>query len=172
MRAIATAKLNCFVIWRNICLVALSVLVLGVTQRGWCTDTTEESPRKRKVHASATYASCPEGTRLYFTVEREQVVATPSWMPQSGNPPPVSLKEAVDIASSELPHYLKNAAAYSLERIELHNWGADKWVYVVAFSRPSAKIDHEAPSPSRPTGRIDLVILFSGKAVEGKTSTD
>jgi hypothetical protein len=108
------------------------------------------------------YGATIDDELTMWKVPFADVARTPDWEPPAE--PPLTLSQAVQIASREVPKYTKTPAEYRLDQVEWINItnGAPtkKFIYVVSFERDREL--HEA------RGTITIPVLLDGSVPQGR----
>jgi hypothetical protein len=99
------------------------------------------------------------GQRWDFSVSRNDAEQSPRWSVFLDDPP-LSPRQAVQVAKVELNELVPDAGAWRLNAVRMVPLGVpDGWIYVVEFGEP----------PPRPDGGITssmgIVVLMNGHAV-------
>lgn len=68
-----------------------------------------------------------------YGIFESDLADTPSWNPETGEPP-VALSQAVQIARSNLPRFVKEADKLAVGKVDLQRFADEKWVYEVLFN--------------------------------------
>lgn len=88
-------------------------------------------------HLPHTWVSKVDGASYVASLEREAVVAAPSWDP--AKPLPMSFSKAEQIARRELRKLVKDEPAWEVESFQLHRLKhTPYWYYNVEFRPPPA----------------------------------
>jgi hypothetical protein len=112
---------------------------------------------------SAEFSDYYSGKRYDFRITPEQLSRTPAWLDGEPNPP-LSARDAKDIATTYMSDLFKNADGWRVGEIALYPV-AERWVYLISFD------------PPRPAGCQDclstpfkIVVLMDGVAVTAAKS--
>jgi hypothetical protein len=116
---------------------------------------------------SAEFISYYSGKRYDFRITPEQLSNTPAWLDGEPNPP-LSAREAKDIAAIYLSDLFKNASAWKAGEIALYPV-AERWVYLISFSPPRpTECQYSLDCLSTP---FKIVVLMDGVAVTATKGT-
>jgi hypothetical protein len=105
---------------------------------------------------SAEFSSYYSGKRYDFRIAQEQLVGPP-WLDGEANPP-LSARDAKEIAAVYLSDLFKNANAWRVSGIELFPL-AQRWVYLISFDPPLRGCQDCISTPFK------IVVLMDGLAV-------
>lgn len=89
-------------------------------------------------------------------VSPEEIRKSPPWDPDSGKEPPVSMAEALQLASAEFANTVPNPESWMLFRINVEALCDDRAVYMVWWSEQGG---------SGPKGQLPVPVLMSGVAL-------
>lgn len=116
--------------------------------------SNEVSAQSQSTSGSIFYG----GNAYSHNISDEDLVNTPSWNPEKGDPP-VSLRTAVQIARVNLSRFVKKADGFDVEKIELRQMGIEKWLYEVAFHCWKDKCRDDAGSSFRIYIKMDGSVI-------------
>ena len=102
-----------------------------------------------------------EGSEYQSTISREAVVSSPAWSP--GEPFPLTIERAIDIARAELAKLVKKPDEWDLSSIKLERLRGSKpehWYFVVSYNQGFRA--GQISGTTRP-GWVQILVDFSGR---------
>jgi len=121
--------------------------------------STEQSDVSEKYRSTSFW----EGKVFSTEFSPKDLLDTPSWNPEKGNPP-ISLVKAVKESRAFLKKYFPNYSSWEIERITCDQFGKGKWVYVVEFY-----LDQKASRDGR-AASFSAFLKMDGNFFEPKVS--
>jgi hypothetical protein len=96
------------------------------------------------------------GKTYSWEVTYEDIASTPVWDTTSGEEPPLSIPEAIEVSKPQISRYFPDVSEWVLESIVIETLGWGKyWFYVVKWK---AKRHHEGDY-------LEIPVLMSGQPV-------
>ncbi len=104
--------------------------------------------------AFAIYTSELGGEPRSATVNGDQLEKSPQWSPESSEPPPVSIKDAVDLSREVVHALVPDSAVWRLDGVRFERVNK-YWLYVVRWE----------PSTGASKDYVQVPVLLSGRVV-------
>ncbi|MGH9866649.1 MAG: hypothetical protein ACREAA_00585 [Candidatus Polarisedimenticolia bacterium] len=95
------------------------------------------------------------GRHRQIPVYERDFADLPEWEPSSGSEPPVSLGEAIGMATSEFQRTFADFDQWRFDSVSLQKWREDTWVYMAQWS----------PVDRSEMGGIFVPVLMSGRVI-------
>jgi hypothetical protein len=109
----------------------IALLVLGVALLG------EVAPPPAPPAALSLTVRTPEGVKFSLEVTKEEAERGPEWQIEEGQPPPLSMKLAIDLARDSVKHQNPDIEVLELQGVDIERFGGglgDRWYYIISFN--------------------------------------
>ena len=103
-----------------------------------------------------------DGVTTIWDVARERFDRQPTWRPDAGTPPPLSVADALQAANDWIQKRESRTSSTLMQSASLQRLSGLQWYYRVEYAQQTA-------TPSSASDRVTVVVLLDGTVVEPRT---